>query len=103
MLPDLEIGDFNKDPFLLASVPGHDQDLVKKMLFGKGTLQRGDILLLATDALACWLLITQAWPETLRELSDIQSDDSFVAWVNELRRNRGLKNDDTTLVLVEFA
>jgi hypothetical protein len=102
MLPNLEIDDFNKHPFLLASVPGHDDDLVKKMIFGKGNLQRGDILLLATDALACWLLGTQAWPETLRELTDIQSDETFAAWVDELRRNRGLKNDDTTLVLMEF-
>ena len=102
VLPDLEIDDFSQNPFLLASVPGHDEDLATEMIFGKGNLERGDILLLATDALACWLLTTQAWSENLREMTAIRSDESFAAWVDDLRRNRGLKNDDTTMVLVEF-
>ena len=68
-----------------------------------GRHHAGQVFGLATDALACWLLTTHAWPETLRELTDIQSDETFAAWVDELRRNRGLKNDDTTMVLVEFA
>ena len=102
VLPNLEPEDFDQSPFLLASVPGHDQDLVRKMILGRGTLQRGDVLLLATDALACWLLTTQTWPETLRELKGIRSDETYAAWVDTLRRDRGLKNDDTTLVIVEF-
>ena len=102
VVPNLKPEDFSEHPFLLASVPGHDQDLIRKMVLGKGDLQRGDVLLLATDALACWLLTTEAWPKTLQELNAIRSDEAFADWVEELRRERGLKNDDTTLVLVEF-
>jgi hypothetical protein len=102
ILPDLEPEDFSHHPYLLASVAGHDQDLAKNLLHGEGKLQRGDLLLLATDALACWFLGAQDWPETLRELRGIESDAAFAAWVDDLRRERGLKNDDTTLVVVAF-
>ena len=102
VLPDLEPEAFNESPFLLASVRGHDKDLVKHLLTATGKLQPGDTLLLATDALACWLLTTKAWAETLREFKDLADVTAFTAWVGELRRERGLKNDDTTMVLVEF-
>ena len=102
MLPELDPEDFSKNPILLASVPGHDQDLTQNAVIGQGNLLRGDILLLATDALACWLLSTQAWPETLREIRSLRSEAAYAVWIDNLRRARGLKNDDTTLVFVEF-
>ena len=102
MLPDLDPEDFNKHPFLLASVPGHDRDLTRNAVIGHGNLLRGDVLLLATDAMACWLLSTKAWPETLREIRSLTSEAAYGVWIDSLRRARGLKNDDTTLVFVEF-
>jgi hypothetical protein len=101
-LPDLEPEAFAESPFLLASVRGHDGDLVKHMLTATGKLEPGDTLLLATDALACWLLTTKAWAETLHEFRGLADAAAFTAWVEELRRERGLKNDDSTMVLVEF-
>lgn len=102
ILPDLKPEAFDENPFLLASVRGHDGDLVKNMLTATGKLEPGDTLLLATDALACWLLTTRAWSETLREFMSLADEAAFSVWVEELRRERGLKNDDTTMVLVEF-
>jgi hypothetical protein len=102
VLPDLEPEAFDENPFLLASVPGHDGDLVKHMLTATGKLEPGDSLLLATDALACWLLTTKAWAEALSEFRGLADEAAFSIWVEELRRERGLKNDDTTMVLVEF-
>ncbi len=101
-LPDLEPEAFEKNPYLLASVPGHDEGIAKNLLYARGNLLRGDILLLATDALACWLITTGAWSEALREISRLRSEEAFSLWVDELRREQGLKNDDTTLVLVEL-
>jgi hypothetical protein len=101
-LPDLEPEAFAGSPFLLASVRGHDGDLVKQMVTATGKLEPGDTLLLATDALACWLMTTKAWSETLRELAGLPDEAAFSRWVEKLRRERGLKNDDTTMVLVEF-
>ena len=101
-LPDLEPEDFEKSPYLLASIQGHDEGIARNLLFARGNLLRGDVLLLATDALACWLVTTGTWSETLREVRSLRSEEDFSLWVDELRRERGLKNDDTTLVLVEF-
>jgi hypothetical protein len=72
------------------------------MLTATGKLEPGDSLLLATDALACWLLTTKAWAEALSEFRGLADEAAFSIWVEELRRERGLKNDDTTMVLVEF-
>lgn len=102
VLPGLDPEDFNQSPFLLASVRGHDRDLVDHMLTATGKLEPGDILLLATDALACWLLTTKAWAKTVSEFRLLDDEAAFSIWVEELRRERGLKNDDTTMVLVEF-
>ncbi len=101
-LPNLKPEDFEKNPYLLASIQGHDEGIAKNLLFARGNLLRGDMLIMATDALACWLVTTGAWSEFLREVCSLRSEEDFALWVDELRRERGLKNDDTTLVLVEF-
>jgi hypothetical protein len=66
-----------------------------------GGLAFGDCLLLMTDALAQWFLAqheagAKPWQELLR-----LNEEAFPAWVDSLRRQRRLKNDDVTLVVIQ--
>lgn len=91
---------FNNTPSLLSS--GADASPVSTFEVDSGAFESGDVLLLASDALAAWMLHVHAmtyprlnWAEwTCNVLDDF---DSFV----ERERQRGtLVNDDTTLVVV---
>src|SRR5438046_9147752 len=67
----------------------------------KGGLRDGDMLLLATDAVAAWLLRQHEegrplWKWLYRKLG---TPESFAAMVAYGRKN-GLRNDDFTLVRV---
>ncbi len=59
-----------------------------------------------TDALAQWFLHAHeqgGWPgdDVASVLSAADPDDAFAAWVEDLRRGGGLRNDDVTLIHVE--
>jgi hypothetical protein len=101
-LPCRAPADFEQDPFLLASLPGHDHGLSQRLVQHQGSLRRGDTLLLASDALACWLLATGAWSEALERLETLPDPAGCQAWIEDLRQRRGLKDDDCTLVRVSF-
>jgi len=67
-----------------------------------GSFRRGDQLLLMTDALAHWFLTEhEADRKPWRELNRLTNDE-FGGWIETLRKARQLKNDDVTLLLIEF-
>jgi hypothetical protein len=89
---------FTMSPYLIGSrsdgEPAHERIQVST-----GSLRDGDMLLLATDALAAWLLKRQEdgrplWRWLYRKLS---TPENFAALVAYGRKN-GLRNDDFTLV-----
>ena len=80
----------NLIPSRHALPPGH-------VLTRSGTWDRGDTFLLATDALAAWLLRTA--PSTALGLDT----DSFERAVNEARDRGALRNDDVTLLIIHIA
>ncbi|HEU5198600.1 MAG TPA: hypothetical protein VFU32_03120 [Ktedonobacterales bacterium] len=61
----------------------------------------GDIIIMATDALALWLCmqIEEQRPEW-QELLSLQEEDQFDEWVRHQRASGELKNDDTSLILI---
>jgi hypothetical protein len=73
----------------------------------QGRLHAGDWLLLMTDALACWLLRDQVnsragW-KALRSLLERQaSQPELATFVNRLRDQHRLANDDVTLIAARF-
>lgn len=73
-----------------------------------GDIQPGDILLLATDALAHFILLQalkngkpKIWKH-LQKLLYTGDDAAFKAWVEARRRKNQMKNDDTTLIMINF-
>jgi hypothetical protein len=91
---------FTMSPYLIGSrsdgEPPHE-----RIQISTGSLRDGDMLLLATDAVAAWLLKRHEdgrplWRWLYRKLS---TPENFAAMVAYGRKN-GLRNDDFTLVRV---
>ena len=71
-----------------------------------GECRRGDLVVLATDAVACWVLAQERrrddpW-STLRELCR-ERPDHREGWVVDRRADGAMRNDDATLLMVRIA
>jgi hypothetical protein len=63
----------------------------------EGALERGQSLLLATDAVAAHVLACPPGAATLPDA--LASDEAFADWLSDAR-SRGMRNDDATALLV---
>ena len=95
--------DFNSTPKLIGSRSRIDDTVSKRATSLIGTAENDDHLWLMSDALAHWCLAEhEAGQPPWQELSFFLSADypasDFAAWVQDLRTNRGLHNDDVTLL-----
>jgi hypothetical protein len=91
---------FTTSPYLIGS-RSDGESLKDWIRTSQGSLRDGDMLLLATDAMAAWLLKRHEegrplWKWLYRKLG---TPESFAAMVAYGRKN-GLRNDDFTLVRV---
>ena len=95
---------FDSRPYLLSSVCGESEQRIEESR--RGTWCVGDYFYLMTDALACWFLKHidgGGSPSDLKGYFGSQDgNDSFGAWVNSLRKQGSIRNDDCTLVRVEM-
>ncbi|MBB0228090.1 hypothetical protein [Streptomyces calidiresistens] len=102
--PFEHVEDFGITPRLLGS-RNHDTALVAERLqLAHGALAPGDEVLLASDALAAWLLSPHHGHKTpgtlLATLAEV-GDEPFTEWVED-QRGRGLmRNDDVTLIRIK--
>ncbi len=72
-----------------------------------GSLLPGDRLFLMTDALAQWFLQSREergrpWDTLAALLESERPEEAFVVWVEAQRESQALRNDDVTLLTVEF-
>lgn len=86
--------EFTNRPALLASRPGPSNPEVEDCRAVTGTWTKDDTFLLATDAVAAWLLRTD--PEAARTWTA----DDFRAAVESARAEGVLRNDDSTLLVL---
>ena len=96
-----DAAEFDNTPALVCSNPDNAVDMWDGVRLHSGECEAGDLIILATDALACWFLAQDAagekhW-ETLLALDAAEWD----AWIEEQRREGLMRNDDTTLVIIE--
>ena len=95
---------FGNAPKLVPSHARHLGRVVAHLEKAEGSWQPGDVLYLATDAVAAWFLNgTSEGRSPWRELDAIGCDDldAFATWAAGHRTAGGLRNDDLTLVRVE--
>jgi len=100
--PMVNADDFSNHPALLPSRREGHGTASALTVCAHGMWQPGDIFLLATDALAHWVLRSAARPTRVLGglMSAMSSDGEFHSWVTGLRTSGKLRNDDVTAVVV---
>jgi len=101
--PALRAQDFGSTPSGVRTVPSALEQMVQVVTFASGELRVGDLLFLATDALAHWMVQrNEQDPHQLwTALSVLDHDDLFVQLVSQARAAQEMKNDDVTLLRVQ--
>lgn len=98
--------DFGTSPALVHTAIRDRRLLRAHAKSASGEWTSGDSFFLCTDALAAWFLAScengsHPW-EMLREFCSQADLSDFRNWVSEQRLSGGLKNDDVTLLYVQF-
>ena len=99
--PLLEISNFGTIPPLLSSRQDYNRLSLKELRTDMGICQVGDMFILTTDALSEWIVgklnaDEQPWDQLI-SLSDRKK---FLEFVEPLRQDKTMRNDDVTIVLV---
>ena len=95
--------DFGNNPYAISSNPTQNIDIEKHFISEECDFKQGDMLILASDAIAAWVLKSITEGERVWEtIIDRFENEDFEVWLNEQRTNKQIKNDDTTLILIEF-
>ena len=95
--------EFESSPYLLATSRSKNRNLLGELHTSEGELLKNDELVLATDALSCWLLKQF---EVGKKHSDLlnfeEQEDKQRAFLDFVARAResGMKNDDVTLMSI---
>ena len=93
---------FNNTPALISANPANNRGLGEQVRWRRGESAEGDLFIMASDALACWILERAAAEEKPWEmLLALDSPGSWDDWVQAQRHERSMKNDDTTLIIVK--
>jgi hypothetical protein len=93
--------EFHNDPCLIGSQDSSPPTPKR----ASGSMLAGDRFYLMTDALAQWFLRAHEDGERPCDavksmLSSVRPEESFVAWIHELRDHDGLRNDDVSLIAI---
>jgi len=85
-----------------ALVPSRRGAALPDPATAQGTWQPGDAFLLATDALAAWILGLEQGADCLRRLLKSRSDAAIREIIRTARADGTLRNDDATLLVLEM-
>jgi len=99
--------EFDNVPDLLGSRTPPEEIREDRTLWSDGTGQPGDRLWMMTDALAHSCLTTHEtggnpWEEMESLHPSSEFEVNFERWIEDLREQRGLRNDDVTLLILEL-
>jgi hypothetical protein len=93
--------EFGNRPGLVRSRPPGPGAARPTRVCARGAWRPGDRLLLATDALAEWLLRrVEAGGRPWEEVARLETEAAFAEWVGRLRVHEGMRNDDVTLLSI---
>jgi serine/threonine protein phosphatase PrpC len=94
--------DFSNRPSLLGSrLRGAGQPRAHRFRM-QGDCRPGDVFFLMTDAIAQWFLKkAEEGRRPWEELQAIPAQEQFVPWLEKLRENKELRNDDVTLMCIK--
>ena len=91
---------FGSSPPLLCSNPAHNEKALQTLQLRAGECRPGDSFLLASDAVAYWLLKqVQAGQEPWPEISRLRPEQ-WPLWIQARRDAKEMPNDDATMLLI---
>lgn len=96
---------FASRPLLISSRPERNLAIAANLYHTAGNLKAGDCLYLATDALGQWLMrAVESGDQPWYALDGMimRGRPRFAAWVDELRARGALRNDDVTVLRIEW-
>jgi serine/threonine protein phosphatase PrpC len=99
---------FSNTPYLLSSLLSQNIDVSRNILRDSGDIRNGDLLIMGTDAISAWILSESEknlhpWINLANLLGgDGFSKADFKNWLNHKRSEKEIKNDDTTLIVIEI-
>ena len=94
---------FSNRPLLLSSNAVKNRRVWEKVWSTKGYGHPGDTFFLATDALAQWFLSQhEVGVKPWGTLGDLKAEAGFALCIGQLRQQRLIRNDDTTLLTVHL-
>jgi len=97
--------DFDNSPLLISSDPKRNLNLHEKIAYREyQSIITGDQIFLMTDALASWFFQVYERGEKPWEIIEERVIDQscFSTWVEELRENKQMRNDDVTLMILKI-
>ncbi|HEX7307381.1 hypothetical protein [Lentzea sp.] len=100
--PPMRADDFGVNPAGLPTAPATLPGAVERMVFAEGDVEPGDLLYLATDALAHWM-VRENDEGLWRLLAGLDHPQRFRALADDRRETRQMTNDDVTLMRVSVA
>jgi hypothetical protein len=102
--PPIGVDEFGLSPDGVLTHPHAVGQMVRSLEFAHGGVREGDLLFIATDALAEWLLLEAGRDEAplWAALTVLDHDATFAAMVADQRAAGRLRNDDVTLLRVRL-
>lgn len=101
-LPRMAADGFGLRPNGVFTQPSQRERMRTGLAFDDGPLEVGDLLFLATDAVAAWLVGEVATGrDCWSELAAVEHPRDFRRWVARCRHD-GMKNDDVTVLRAEI-
>ena len=97
--------DFDNSPLLISSDPKRNVNLNEKIAYLENqSIIDGDKIFLMTDALASWFFQEHEKGEKPWEIigENVGEKSGFMDWVEQLRENNRMRNDDVTLMILEI-
>jgi hypothetical protein len=97
--------DFDNSPLLISSDPKRNVNIHEKIAYLENqNVITGDLIFLMTDALASWFFKEhekegKPW-EIIGKM--VVDKSSFTDWIEPLRENNMIRNDDVTLMILKF-
>ncbi len=106
-LPLQNPSEFNNSPVLIPSKSEKMDSIKGKIHMARGSLKRGDQLILASDAMASWIMRKPAtnpsdYQNMVRVIKDTGNSPQFSGFINTLRKNGEIRNDDTSIIYIEL-
>ena len=100
--PMEESGQFNSTPPLVCSNPANNGNVWSHVRQLRGECLPGDLIILASDALAAWMLQEhESGGRPWETLLSLDSEKRWREWVQTMRGERAMRNDDTTMITVK--